>query len=118
MTTERTIPPGSRDFAPALWGAQMFVAAVASFYIFLQRMGVAGCSSQCDFGLIRLAADGFLVTALALLAATGALLLILPRRRRGRALSRDAWIPVLGIVLTVSCAVVASKLISAAIAIN
>ena len=114
MTSERPVRQ-RRDFAPALWGVQMLVAAIASLYIFLQRMGVAGCGAECNYTLLKLAGDGFFVVAVVLTAATGAFLLVLPRRRRGNARGRDTWIPALGIGLVLVSAVVASLLIDAAI---
>lgn len=106
-------PRQRRDFAPALWGVQMFVAAVASFFIWLQRMGIAGCANDCDFTLLALAGDGFFFLAILLVVATGVLLLVLPSRRQGH--STEAWIPTVGIALTLIAAVVASALINVAI---
>jgi len=92
---------------------QILVACGASLFILLQRMGVAGCGSQCDFTQLQLAGDGFVAVAVILAIITGVMLLI-PSRRPDSSV-QNVWVPVLGIVLTLVSACIASLLIGAAI---
>lgn len=110
MATTSNTARSDRDFAPALWGLQMLVALAASFFIFMAQFGVAGCELDCNFALLSFAVNGFYTFALVLIIASGILLLVLPSRRAGS--SAGAWVPMLGIVLTLTAAVIASELVN------
>ena len=108
-------PPGVVDLTAtiAVLVLLVLIAALLSFLVILEEMGVAACSaltSSCDYAL--LSATMWITPAVAVACIVMTLAALATRSRTMR---YSWWVPLGGVVLTIIAFVVSSILVSAAL---